>query len=202
MYISARISRTIFIGPVLPRSRIITRHLLRHNTYFNWGLRAAAHTMHQSRRFIRNSSLPARHPLSLSPRLARFFSSSLSRSTCLWSREYRNMYNTTIWGSLTRILETKRKVRALISRSHCDLRDAKLQSHTENYGIINCRVSLETIFRIWSSNGFGIRQKGAKSLTDIWPKSWTFSLNYVTNVFIDQLHKSILITYINAHVYI
>jgi len=118
MYILARISRAIFIGPILPRSRIITRHLLRHNTYFNWGLRAAAHTMHQSRRFIRNSC-PRDIPWVFLHVLLAFslpLFPSLSRRTCLWSRKYRNIYNTTILGSLTRILETKRKVRALISR--------------------------------------------------------------------------------------
>jgi len=112
--IYARISRAIFIGRVLPRSRIITRHLLRHNTYFNWGLRAAAYTTHQSRRFIRNSSLPARHLLSLSLCLACSFSSPFSPVAPVYDRENIEIQR------YTRILDQdfrdRAKVRAKISR--------------------------------------------------------------------------------------
>lgn len=152
MYISARISRAIFIGQVLPRSRIITRHLLRHNTYFNWGLRAAAHTTHQSRRFIRNFSLPARDI----PRVLLFL--FLSFSLHLFMIAPTPKYDDTR-GSLTRILGTERKLRAQISRLWFAPR------------IIGSLIAeCFPIFRIWSSNRFDICENWAKSSANTCPK--------------------------------
>lgn len=115
---------------------IITRHLLRHNTYFNWGLRAAAHTTHQSRRFIRNSRLPARHP----PRVISLPFTRRLLCTCFRARR------------ATRCGDTRRRILdqdfADLSESKAEctdfstvIRDAKAVARRELFGSLIIGVS-------------------------------------------------------------
>lgn len=131
-------------GPPFPYL-IITRHLLRNNTYFNWGLRAAAHTTHQSRRFIQNSRLSVRHPHVSSPSPSRGGSSApvfnIARATrCgdtrrrILDQDFAGLSESTESTDFSTVIRATRK-----------------RSHAGNYRLVNYR-SVPSNFSHLSSN--------------------------------------------------